>query len=121
MAAVVEDITDLPPGVTGLRASEQFCIEDFDQVVTPRVEELIAAGEPVRLVLQLSPEFTGFGEGAWGDLTEHVLQLPFHRAAIVTDENKLAIAINVIKWTLRGDVRTFKNHEFDAAAAWAAS
>lgn len=118
---MVEEIDDLPSGVVGLRATGDFLVEDFDTVVTPRVDQLVASDDPVRLLLHLSEEFTGFGEGAWGDLTDGILRLPFHRAAIVTDEDKIAMAINLMKWMLRGDVRTFRNHEYHNAATWVAT
>ena len=121
MRRVVEDIEGLPDGVVGVCVVGELRVEHYDLVLVPRIEELRNQDGPIRLVLQLGPEFTGFGEGAWGDLTEGVLRMPFERAVVVSDEVMVATAINVMKWMLRGDVRTFRNDELDAAIAWVAS
>lgn len=117
---MIETIDDLPAGVSGVCASGEFTVEEFQTVVVPEVDRLVADGADPRLVLQLSPEFTGFGEGAWGELTDNILRMPFRRAAVVTDDGTVSTALNLMKWLLRGDVRTFRNDEYDAAVAWVA-
>ena len=115
---MIELIHDLPPGVSGVCASGVFTVAEFQDVVVPEVERLRAGNVPVRLMLQLGPQFTGFGEGAWGELTDEILRMPFQRAAVATDDHTISTALNLMKWMLRGDVRTFRNHEYAAAVDW---
>ena len=37
---------------------------------------------------------------------------------VVTDDGPLSGAINLLKWTLHGHVRTFQDAEFDVAVGW---
>jgi hypothetical protein len=76
--------------------------------------------ERIRLLLFLGPEFTGFGGGAWSDLTDEIRQTHFHRGAVVTDDGYIRTGMNVLKWVLHGDMRTFQNDEYDKAAHWVA-
>jgi hypothetical protein len=36
----------------------------------------------------------------------------------VTNDGPIAGAVNILKWTLHGRVRTFHNGEFDQALRW---
>jgi hypothetical protein len=117
---VVEPIEQLPDGCIGLRAVGLFTIDDFVSQVEPRVEEVVDRDEKLRLVLHLGERFDGFGDGAWGELTDGIRHIHFHRGAVVTDDGPLAGAINVLKWTLHGHVRTFRDDEFDHAVRWIA-
>ena len=115
---MLEPILQLPDGCIGLRAIGDFTIDDFVLHVQPRVDEVVEQNEKLRLVLHLGAEFRGFGEGAWGELTDGLRHIRFHRGAVVTDDGRLSNAINILKWTLRGEVRTFQNREFDVAVRW---
>jgi hypothetical protein len=117
---VLEPIDDLPAGVIGMRAKGQFTIEDFEQTVLSAVDRVQQAHGQLRLVLDLGPDFEGFGEGAWGELTREIRTIRFHRGAVVTDNAFVRRSLNIIKWTLRGQVRTFRNRELADAIAWVA-
>jgi hypothetical protein len=117
---VLETISDLPDGVVGMRAVGTFTIDDYTSVVEPEVDRLEAEHTKLRLVLHLGKQFTGFGEGAWGDLTNELRHIHFHRGAVVTDDHHIRNGLNVLKWALKGDVRTFRDDEYDRAVSWAA-
>lgn len=114
-------IDDLPNGVIGLRALGEVALEDFATVVEPTVDEVVARAAQLRLVFHLGPDFTGFGPGAWGEMTSDIRTMPFHRGAVVTDDDRIRTGVNVLKWLLRGQVRTFRNHEYPQAVSWVAS
>ena len=121
MPRVIEAIHDLPSTVIGMRAVGSFTIEDYDAIIEPALQKLAANHEELRLLLFLGPEFTGFGEGSWGDLTDEIRQTRFHRGAVVTDDAHIRTGLTVLKWMLHGDVRTFHNDEYTKAAIWVAS
>jgi hypothetical protein len=117
---VIQAIDDLPDGVVGITAIGQFTIDDYCAVIEPEVERLAEAHQQLRLLLFLGPQFTGFGEGAWGELTDEIRHTHFHRGAVVTDDGHIRTGLNVLKWALHGHVRTFQNHEYDHAVEWVA-
>ena len=101
-----------------MRAIGQFTIVDYTAIIEPEIERLNLAHEQLRLLLLLGEDFTGFGEGAWGDLTNEIRHTHFHRGAVVTDDGHIRTGLNVLKWTLHGHVRTFQNFEYEKAAHW---
>ena len=117
---MIERIDDTPDGVIGIRAVGTFTIDDYCAVIEPELEQLDATHGELRLLLHLGPEFTGFGEGAWGDLTNEIRHTHFHRGAVVTDDGHIRTGLNVLKWVLHGHVRTFQNFEYDKAIHWVA-
>jgi hypothetical protein len=115
---VLESIHGLNNGVVGISAVGKFTIADYSAIIEPQLERLAAAREQLRLLLYLGEGFTGFGEGAWGDLTDEIRRTHFHRGAVVTDDGAIRTGLNVLKWTLHGHVRTFQNFEYEVAVRW---
>jgi len=120
LAPVVEPIPDLPDGVVGLRAVGSFSVHDYTQMIGPELDRLELSARELRLLLHLGPDFTGFGEGAWAELTGEIRHTPFRRGAVVTDDDLVRNGLRVLRWVLRGDVRTFRDHEYDRAVIWVA-
>jgi hypothetical protein len=117
---VIEPIEDLATGVVGMSAMGVVTVDDYETVLEPALAEVLEVHERIRLFLYLGPKFTGFADGAWGELTGEIRHTRFHRGAVVTDDHEIRNALNLLKWMLRGDVRTFQNHEYDKAAHWVA-
>jgi hypothetical protein len=117
---VLRPISNLPDGVIGMEAVGEFSVEDYTATVEPELEKLEVTHATLRLLLHLGTEFTGFGEGSWGDLTHELRSTPFHRGAVVTDDNTVRAGMSLLRFTLHGHVRYFSNHDFDKAADWVA-
>lgn len=115
---MIEHLTDLPDGCIGMHVVGEFTVDDFATEIEPDVDRVVEHHEKLRLMLHLGDRFTGFGPGAWGELTDELRHIHFHRGAVVTDDGHIANAVNVLKWTLHGHVRTFHNHELDKALSW---
>ena len=118
---MIERITDLPAGVVGMRAVGTFTVADFVTNIEPEVERVEAADRKLRLLLHLGPEFDGFGDGAWGDLTKELRATPFHRGAVVTDDTAIRTGIALLRFVLHGHVRSFGNDDYHRAAEWVAA
>ncbi len=103
-----------------MRAAGLFTIEDYSAIIEPELERLKTTHQQLRLLLLLGADFTGFGEGAWGDLTDEIRHTHFHRGAVITDDGFIRTSLNVLKWTLHGHVRTFQNFEYERAVQWVA-
>jgi len=118
MRPVIEYIEDLPDGCIGMRAVGRFSVDDFETMIEPEVDATVERHVRLRLILELGDRFEGFGEGAWGELTDEIRHIHFHRGAVITDDSHISNAINILKWTLHGHVRTFHVREYDAAVRW---
>ena len=118
MPRMIEPIEDLGDGVIGMSAVGQVTVDDYSKVVEPAVAELDVHDGKIRLLLFLGPEFTGFDDGAWADLTGELRHTHFQRGAVVTDDHRISTGINLMKWLLHGEVRTFHNDEYDDAVHW---
>lgn len=118
---VIEPIAGLPDGVIGMRAVGTFSVADFVDAIEPEVGRVEADRRQLRLLLHLGPQFDGFGEGAWGELTKELRATPFHRGAVVTDDVAIRTGVALLRFTLHGHVRSFGNADFDRAAEWVAA
>src|SRR5215207_7424257 len=103
-----------------MRAVGPFRVEDYLATVEPEVERVDAAHAPLRLLLHLGPQFSGFGDGAWGELTKELRATPFHRGAVVTDDTTIRTGLSLLRFALHGHVRSFGNDDYDEAADWVA-
>ena len=115
---MIEFLDDLPDGCIGARASGELTLDEYAAAIEPEVESILERNARLRLILHLDDDFEGFGEGAWGQLTDELRHVHFHRGALVTNDVPITGAVNVLKWTLHGHVRTFHNREFDQAVHW---
>ena len=106
--------------VVSLRASGEVSAEDYEQVVIPAVETALAQHGKVRVLYQLSSEFTGFTAGAmWDDMKlglGHFHQ--WDKVAVVTDVEWVANAMRLFAFAMPCPVKVFGNAQFDAAAQW---
>ena len=119
---MLEQLTDLPDGVVGFTAVGKMHSDDYEQVLIPVIEQQLATGEKVRVVL-VFPTFDGMSAGAeWDDLkmgVEHLTR--WKRIALVTDIEWMVHVTHLFGWMTPGDFRCFPLSERDAAIAWAAA
>jgi len=101
-----------------MRAVGTFSVHDYTATIEPELERLETAHRELRLLLQLGPEFEGFGDGAWSDLTSELRATPFHRGAVVTDDAAIRTGVALLRFTLHGHVRSFGNDDYDRAVTW---
>jgi hypothetical protein len=118
---VIEELSDLPPGVIGFEAAGTLSAEDYRDVILPALERASASGE-VRFVIVI-PEFHGMSGGAlWQDLKMGVEHLrAWKRIAVVTDIEWVDHMITLFGWMTPGEVRHFPLAQRDEAIAWAAA
>jgi hypothetical protein len=113
----------MPDGVLGLEAVDDVERGDYENVVVPAVEQMIAQHGKVRLVYVLGHEFDDYEGGAvWEDLklgAKHATK--FERIAVVTDARWARPAMTVFSVLWPGKARAFPLAERSAAVAWAAA
>lgn len=118
---MLEPLTDLPAGVVGFEAKGELSASDYTQVLLPAVDETIASGNDVRIVLVFE-RFDGVSGGAmWQDLKmgiEHFTH--WKRIALVTDIDWMKQLTSLFGWMTPGELRHFPIAERAAAIMWAA-
>lgn len=114
-------IEDLPPDVMGIEASGNVTHEDYQRVLIPKAEAMIAKG-PVKLLYVAGETFESYDlealwdDGAFGLKHWH----DFSRVAVVADTAWLRAAVTMFKPFFPCEVRLFRLGDLAAAKAWIA-
>jgi hypothetical protein len=123
--AVIERLTDMPPGTVGFRVTGEVEREDYDDVLVPELNRALRAGAGLR-TLYVIEDLEEIEPGAlWADtklgfnlgIREHEAWV---RSAIVTDIHWMARATKLFAWMIPGDARVFPVAELEHAKAWVA-
>lgn len=118
---MIEKLQDLPDSVLGFRAVGTVAAEDYETVVEPEIDAVIAAGHRVNLVFVLDDQFERYSLGAmWQDaLLEGKPERTWGRIALVTDHALIGEIIHGIAFLLPCDVKIFAVAAQAAAVQWA--
>lgn len=117
---MINELTDLPPGVIGFEVTGKVEAEDFRDVVLPTFERAAKAGK-FRAVLVV-PEFKGMSGGAlWQDLKLGIPHLrDWKRIALVTDIDWMTHLTQMFGWMTPGEVKVFPLSKRAEAIGWVA-
>ncbi len=121
---MIDVLSDMPEGVTGIRVSGRLRGEDLRQF-KPAMENLVKNGE-IRIVEVIASDYEGFGPGGLvedlklglGALFQH--HSAFKRIAVVTDKEWVAHTLHALAWMVPGELALFSLDEFEHAKEWAA-
>ena len=121
---MIEVLTDMPQGVTGIRVSGRLRGDDLRDF-KPAMEELLKTGE-IRIVEVVGPDYEGFGPGGLiedlklglGALIQH--HSAFKRIAVVSDKDWVVHALHAFAWMVPGELALFSLDELERAKEWAA-
>jgi len=117
---MLERIQGLPDNVLGFKATGEVTGGDYESVLIPAVEELLARQKSIRFLYHLGEEFTGFDAKAmWDDAKVGLQHLTaWERVAVVTDVGWLRTAVNAFGFIMPGHVKVFSNGDLEAARKW---
>lgn len=118
-----QQLANLPPGVTGVRALGHVSRQDYETVLEPILEDAHAHGRRLRFLYELGPELDGFSAGAaWEDarMGLRFMRL-FEACAVVTDLGWVRDATKLAAFVLPCPVRVFTASDRGQAVAWLAS
>ncbi len=121
---MIELLSDMPAGVTGIRVSGRLRGDDFRHLA-PEFEAALGADE-VRVVEVVAPDYEGFGPGGLVEDVKTGLGLvmrnhaAFKRFAFVTDKEWAIHAMHLFGWMVPGEFRLFRLDELEQAKEWAA-
>jgi hypothetical protein len=118
---MIEQLHDLPDGVIGFRAVDTVEASDYQDVVDPAIDAVIADGRKVNLIFVLGDEFERYSLGAmWQDaLLEGKPERSWGRIALVTDHALIGEIIHGIAFLFPCDLRIFAVDALADAAQWA--
>ncbi|MPV66885.1 STAS/SEC14 domain-containing protein [Burkholderia sp. BE17] len=117
---MIEILNEMPPGVVGFVAKGQVTRKDYEDILIPKMTEILAAHRRVRCYYELGSDFSGMDPGAaWEDFklgVQHITQ--WERIAVVTDVEWVRFALAAFRFVIPGDVRVFASGDSVAARAW---
>ncbi|GAA3642357.1 hypothetical protein GCM10022200_27670 [Microbacterium awajiense] len=119
---MLEQIENLPDGVIGFRATGKVDASDYETVMDPAVDAVIADGGTVNCVYVMGEGFEGYTlGGAWQDmLLEGKPHHVWGRAALVTDDHAMASIVHGLAFLFPGQLKVFPLAQEQDAVAWAA-
>jgi hypothetical protein len=111
-----------PENVLAFRAVGTIDASDYETVLAPAVEAMLAERGELRFVYVLGAGFDGYSFGAgWEDAklgVGHVTK--WKRCAVVTDHEWIRHTVGAFRWMMPGDLKLFEPGQDEAAIAWAA-
>ena len=120
---MVEQLTDLPAGTLGFRASGKITGEEYRRMMAP-IYATLERGEKLNIYFELAGDFSGLDLGALlqdfkaaGSVgLKH--RSSWQRMALVTDKDWVRHAASAFGWLAPGELRLFDPSERDQARAW---
>lgn len=117
---MIELLTDLPPGVDGVRASGTISTEDYQTVMVPLLDAARREGRHLRLLYEVGPEFRGFTPGAaWEDIKLGLRSMRlFDACAVVSDIGWMRESTRLAAFFMPCPVKVFHRADRAAAVEW---
>ena len=125
LGTLIENVTDLPPGTLGFRASGKLTSDEYRQMIEP-IYATLERGEKLNIYFELADDFHGLDLGA---LLQDVKaagsiglkqRSSWQRMALVTDKDWVRHSASAFGWLAPGELRLFNLSERDTARAWMA-
>jgi hypothetical protein len=99
--------------------------DDYVDVLVPPLREAVEAGQRLRVLYAIGPEIHMEPGAVWEDLkVEAELGIKhrdaWERIAVVSDLSWLWRAFELFSWMVPGEMRLFRESEFEQAKTWLA-
>jgi hypothetical protein len=117
---MIEQLPDFPPGVLAVAYRGRVTAEDYESMLVPSVEALLALNARIRLYAEIGPDFEGLDAGALIDDLRIGIEHPtrWERVALVSDVEWIRAAAGLFGVLLPGRVKVFPLSEAQAARTW---
>jgi hypothetical protein len=120
---MLKRIPDVPEGIDALAAVGTVTREDYEQTIEPLLDEARRRDRPLRLLLQIGPEYEGYTAGVVWEKTatafrSHPLLRLFDGYALVTDLRWLHEWSHLMAFFLPFPLRVFNDDQREEAIAW---
>jgi len=119
---MLTQLTDLPEGALGFRASGCVSAEDDRAVLSPALDRALLDGGKLRFMYVAGPEFDGY---EWGQIWDEAVFGSrhfgdFERIAFVSDQTAYRRAVSTLEGLMPAALKVFRTREINAAKAWLA-
>ena len=113
-------IEGFPDDVVAVRADGQITKQDYDDVLVPAVEKLLARHQKLRFYYEFASDFSGMDLGAmFSDLRVGIGHFSrWERIAVVSDIDWIKHATQLFQFLLPAKTKVFGLAQADAAKAW---
>jgi hypothetical protein len=117
---MLEIMTDMPDNVLAVRASGQISGKDYDDILIPAVESSLKRHKKIRVLYQLSPDFSGFTTEAMFDDAKFGMRYltAFEKIAVVNDVDWISKTVQFFSLFIPCPVKIFSNDDMSGATAW---
>ncbi len=120
---MLQFINDIPDHVVGIHAIGEVTKDDIDQVLIPRLDDLVKRQGEINYLLVLETEVQNFTAGAWLDDVKAGLKhfTKWKRVAVVTDQKSVEwFTSHVFRFLIPGTAKGFSLDKLDEAVKWIA-
>ena len=120
---MIELLEGFPDCVVAATAKGRVTKRDYEEVLTPKIKEVVGGHRQIRCYFELGHEFSGFDAGAaWEDFKlaiEH--RAYWERVVVVTDMEWIRLAMNMFRFLVPGQVRVVATSDAPEARRWIAA
>jgi hypothetical protein len=116
-------IKDLPEHVIGIHAVGEVNKDDYEKVLVPRLDELVARQGEINYLLILETEIKNFTAGAWWDDLKLGLKhfTKWNKIAVVTDQKGVEWFSDLFRFFIPGKSKGFPLAKLNEAIDWISS
>ena len=117
---MIEFLPQSHDNVFGIKAVGKVTKEDYETILIPKVNELLAANETVKALYYLSEEFEGFELGAMWDDAKYLggHSDRFSKIALVGGPKWMEIGTKITGAFMKTEVETFESDKLPEAWTW---
>jgi hypothetical protein len=116
---MIRILNNLPQQVVGIELSGEVTKDEYDRVY-PEVEKLVKRQDEINYLVVVNTEIKNLTLGVWWDdfklAMKHVTK--WNKVAIVSDENFVRNATDMLGFEYPGDSRSFSLAQMNSAIAW---
>lgn len=119
---MIEMIPALPDHVLGFIAKGKVTADDYTNTLDPAVDAALENHDKINLLYVLGADFTGYeGKAMWEDAKLGAKVAQFDKIAVVSDQDWIRHAIDVVGYLIPAKVRTFGVDAEADASEWVTS
>lgn len=117
---MVKVLPESEGNILGIQASGKLTSKDYEEVMIPKLEELISKYGKTRFLCYLDDSFAGMEMGAMVDdarfFFKHKNEL--EKLAVVGAARWIEVMTKLFAHLMEGEVKTFSSEQLDAAWEW---
>ncbi|MGB2601535.1 MAG: STAS/SEC14 domain-containing protein [Candidatus Omnitrophota bacterium] len=117
---MIEILPKSQGNIMGIKASGRLTAQDYEEILIPKIEEVLKNNERARFLYYISDDLEGIEPGAMWDDAKFASghRDRFDKIAIVTDSKWMQWSSKLVSYFLQGEVKSFPGDQLDEAWIW---